>query len=332
MKRVGYLIEQIADIDNMLLAYYKARRGKEGQQDVMDFSVALDDNIDSLRADILSGNILVGDYSYFMINDPKPRLICAAPFQQRVLHHAIMNVCHDRFEAHLIDTTYATRLGKGIYTAIERAKKASRKYPFVAKCDFRKYFDSIDHMILKQKLSRLFKDKGLLRLFDKIIDSYHSGIKGKGLPIGNLTSQYFANHYLSSLDHYCKEQLAVKEYVRYMDDFLVFAESREQLEIVIYKILKYSKDVLSLQLKTPILLEVNQGIPFCGYCIYPHKILLTSRSKHRFKHKIALYSHLLDNEQLDEKDYFNHVTPLLSFVEYAYTKQLRRVTLEYGNR
>lgn len=248
MKRAGYLIERIADTDNLLYAYYRAARGKRMSTQAQRFAAALDANVARLRADILSGFVQVGNYTYFHIQDPKPRLICAAEFSERVLHHAIVNVCHPYFERQLIETTYATRPGKGIYQAIDRAEKAMRRYPFVAKCDFRKYYDTIDHQILKLLLQRLFKDPKLLQIFNLIIDSYHVG-PGKGLPIGNLTSQYFANYYLSGLDHYVKEELKLGEYVRYMDDFLLFAPTRQALAGAVERVWQYASTRRALVLK-----------------------------------------------------------------------------------
>lgn len=192
MKRAGFLTEQIADTDNLLLAFYKASTGKKMKAEVRRFSSNLSSEIGLLRQEILEGNVRVGDYSYFHIRDPKPRLICAAAFRERVLHHALMNICHPYFERQFIETTYATRPGKGIYQALERTRKAAKRYDFVAKFDFRKYFDSIDHGLLKRRLRRIFKDTRLLAIFDAVIGSYCRE-EGKGLPIGNLTSQYFAN-------------------------------------------------------------------------------------------------------------------------------------------
>ncbi len=322
MKRVGFLIEKIADTDNLFLAFYKARRGKQMKKELRHFSDKLDENIQRLRNSILTGNVNVGNYTYFNINDPKLRKICAAAFHERVLHHAIMNVCHQYFERNLIETTYATRPNKGIYQAIDRAKKASKKYPYVAKFDFKKYFDSIDHSILKDKLQRVFKDKRLLNIFNKIIDSYSTSAD-KGLPIGNLTSQYFANHYLSSMDHYIKEELKVNEYVRYMDDFLVFASDVEELEYYIDRIESYSKDILNLTLKPVVRLRVSDGIPFLGYKVFPNKMLLNSRSKKRFRSKIIEYQDNLENGIWNENKYIEHVTPLMAFVNHAYSKGLR---------
>lgn len=323
MKRAGNLTYQIADTDNLLLAFNKAIRGKRKNCDALAFQNRLEENIVSMRDEILSGNVAVGKYEYFYIEDPKRRLICAASFRERVLHHAVMNVCHPYFERNLIETTYATRPDKGIYKAIDRARIAMKRYCYVAKFDFRKYFDSIDHTILKQKLSRLFKDKTLLALFTAIIDSY-SKSENKGIPIGNLTSQYFANYYLSEMDHWIKESLHAPEYLRYMDDFLVFANSRSELDYYISQIKSFASQQLNLTLKPVIVSSSLQGIDFLGYRLYDNKILLTQRSKQRFLKKSRLYSGLLENEIWDEKTYYEHITPLLAYVEKAYTKGLRK--------
>jgi RNA-directed DNA polymerase len=150
----------------------------------------------ALQRQILSGNVQTGNYRYFTIYDPKQRLICEAPFRQRVLHHALMNICHPFFEKVQIFGSYASRQGKGTYAALERAWYFNKRHLWFLKLDFRKYFDSLDHEILKNQLHRLFKDSDLLQIFERIIDSYCVE-QNKGVPIGNLTSQYFANHYLA---------------------------------------------------------------------------------------------------------------------------------------
>ena len=139
MKRVGFLIEKIADKDNLLLAYYKAKRGKQYKKEVISFGNNLDYNINKLQREIIDGNVSVGKYHSFVITDPKKRNIYAASFDERVLHHAIMNVCHQYFERNFIYDTYATRIDKGVYNALNKAIVASKKYKYVAKLDFKKY-------------------------------------------------------------------------------------------------------------------------------------------------------------------------------------------------
>ena len=203
MKRVNFLIENVADIDNLRLAFWKARKGKSYSKQVETYRTNLDANLLLLRSQILWGYIEVGNYYYFKIFDPKERQICASAFSEQVLHHALMNVCHPYFERVHIADSYASRKGKGTYAAVERAKDYTHRYPFFLKLDVRKFFESLSHVVMKQQLDNLFKDQQVLSIFSKIIDSYEAHPE-RGVPIGNLTSQYFANHYLTGLDHFIK--------------------------------------------------------------------------------------------------------------------------------
>lgn len=326
MKRVGFLTEKIADKDNLYLAYYKAKRGKQYKKEVIRFGDNIDYNINKLHDEILEGNVSVGKYRQFTITDPKKRNVYAAAFGERVLHHAIMNVCHEYFEKTMIYDTYATRLNKGVYKALDKAKSAAMRYRYVAKLDFRKYFDSISHDILKDKLERIFKDKRLLDIFSQIIDTY-SVEEGKGIPIGNLTSQYFANYYLSSLDHYVKEELKVPVYIRYMDDMLLFDNDIRRLKECVNLVENYSCEKLHLTLKIPVVKQTEDTVSFLGYKIGKNVILLNSRSRNRFSKKMFRYEKLLSNGIWSEKEYQLHILPLLAFVQYAYTKKMRRRVL-----
>lgn len=322
MRRVGYLIEQIADTDNLRLALWKAKRSKEGKRDVQTFLNDWEGRLLQMRKDILSNRVKVGNYHYFKIYDPKERTICAASFAERVLHHAIMNVCHPYFERHLIYDTYATRLNKGTYAALERAFEYAHKYKYVVKLDYRKYFDSISHEKLKLKLRRLFKDASLLTLLDNIVDSY-SVKEGYGIPIGNLTSQYFANYYLSHIDHFCKENLSAKGYVRYMDDILIFANEKEYLHKMLKKVQAESESE-ELHLKNYSVHRVSDGVKFLGYKIYPHTIRLSKESQRRFKTKINMCNQCLKQGKWSQETYRNHIIPLLSFTMHANTMKWRK--------
>lgn len=274
-----------------------------------------------------NGTVRVGDYRTFYVYDPKKRLICAAAFRERVLHHALMNVCHPFFERHLISSSYATRIGKGTYKALEHAHHAMSRYRYVAKLDVRKYFDTVDHAVLKLQLRRIFKDKALLTVFDAIIDSYQTE-ECHGLPIGNLTSQYFANHYLSCCDHYIKETLRVPEYVRYMDDMLLFADDYYVLQHCVNEVISYVDKNLHLRLKPPVLVSTAVGVPFLGYHLKKFRIVLTGRSRRRFAQRLSLYGKLLDNGTWTEQQYHEHITPLLAFTHHAYAKRWRRQVVE----
>ena len=312
----------IADFDNLYLAYYKASRGKQGKSEVISFACHIEDNLQKLRRQLLTNDFELGHYRYFSIFDPKKRLICAASFPERVMHHAIMNVCHPYFERNLISDTYATRIGKGTYEAIGKAMKAMSRYQYVAKLDVRKYFDNISHEMLKAKLRKMFKDGALLSLFDAIIDSY-SAMEGKGVPIGNLTSQYFANFYLSEMDHYAKEVLHIPVYLRYMDDILFFGDDKETMKSQV-DVLSLMIRPLELEFKPSIVVKTEVGVSFLGYRLRRHRLNLNGRSRNRLKRKLVTYDAMFESGVWNETEYNAHLQPLLAFAEKAYSKRLRR--------
>lgn len=326
MKRQGFLMEHICSVDNLLLAYYKAARGKQTKASVKEYVRNLPARIVRLRHDLMAGQAQLGAYHFFVIHDPKLRSICAASFEEKIIHHAIINICKPYFERNLIFDTYATRDGKGVYAAIHRARQGLRRYGYVAKLDVRKYFDTISHGVLKLQLRRMFKDAALLELMDGIIDSYE--VKpGCGVPIGNLTSQYFANLYLSGLDHYVKEELQVPVYVRYMDDMLLFGESKTQVREYVDEVERFVSERLQLQLKPPVLNASKRGVSFLGYNLFPHKILLNRHSKLRFKQKSRQYTETHERGEWNDETYMAHIIPLMAFAQKAYTKRLRLVSV-----
>lgn len=323
MKRVGFLYEQICDIDNLRLAYLKAKRGKAHKFAVLAYGRYLDKNLLALQEVLIKANVPVGQYNYFTIYDPKERVICAASFEERVLHHALMNVCHPYFEQKQYYHSYATRVGKGTYAALEYAQVQVNKYKWFLKLDFRKYFDSIDQSVLKAQLSNLFKDSRLVELFSDIIDSYHSTGPGKGLPIGNLTSQYFANHYLQELDHKVKRCWGAPAYLRYMDDMVIFSDSKAELLSFYASFAKHSEGILQLTLNPLVLNRVEAGLPFLGYRLRPGSVRLSRNSTNRFKRKFMVYCAKLRTGEWSQKTFQNHVNPLLAFVNKADTMALR---------
>lgn len=331
MKRQGHLIVKIAAIENLQLAYYKAKKGKSFKNEVYLYGKYLQKNVQLLQQQLLTGNLVIGNYRYFTIYDPKKRLICAAPFVQRVLHHALMNVCHPFFESAQIFHSFASRKGKGTYEALEKAKYNVRRYQWFLKLDFRKYFDSLDHSILNNQLGKLFKDSQLLKILGKIIDSYHI-TPNKGVPIGNLTSQYFANHYLSPADHYVKEILKIPAYIRYMDDLVLWHNDKERLKTAGIALKNFTENTLNLNLKPFCLNRNSHGLPFLGYLIYPDKTLLAHRSRYRFIQKIRCYNKNLENGYWTQKEYQQHIQPLIAFTEYARSTTFRKSILSISKR
>lgn len=326
MKRIGNLIEKIADIDNLYLAFWKARKGKDGDSVAGLYRQNLDNNLRTLQAQILLGEVEVGNYHYFKIYDPKERQICAAAFSERVLHHALMNICHPFFEQKQYYHSYATRLGKGQYAALNQAIAYTHQYNYFVKLDVRKYFDSIKHPILKAHLAQMFKDARLLRIFYTIIDSYTTQV-GQGIPIGNLTSQYFANHYLSLADHYAKQQLQAPAYVRYMDDTVFWHHEKSALLAIVRQYEAYLQQYLQLSLKPLCLNYVNKGVPFLGYILSPFSVRLSQNSKKRFLRKYRLYEKYLSTQIFSEQQYQNHILPLFAFVQKAHTFAFRKTNI-----
>lgn len=323
MKRKGYLIEQIADPDNLRLAFWKARRGKDHQEEVQQYRFRLDANLALLHEGLLNGDVHVGDYRYFRIHDPKERLICAAAFPERVLHHAVMNVCHPVFERFQIYDSYATRVGKGQYAALERAKKHTLRYRWFCKLDVRKFFDSISHERLYALLCRRFKDPLLLHLFRRIIHSYSTS-EGYGLPIGNLTSQYFANYYMAYADHYVREILQAPAYVRYMDDMVLWHDDKGELLRRVKALACFIEERLLMRLNPACINTTDKGLPYLGYVLFPKTIRLNKHSKKRFKRKLHIYDAKLKKGEWSEAEYALHIQPLVSFTRFSDAQHFRR--------
>lgn len=278
------MIPQIQTLDNLYLAFWKAQRGHRKSAEVEAFRQQLDQELFDLQSQLQSGKLNVGNYRYFYVYDPKERLICACSFSEKVLHHALMNVCHDTFDRYQIHDSYACRLGKGTHKAVERAAYFSARYPYFAKLDVRKYFETMPHTVLKAQLARGFKEKQLHNYFDQIIDSYQTAPE-RGLPIGNLTSQYFANHFLGQADHFVKEKLRVRPYVRYMDDMILWGGDKKTLRKQSLALKDYLEHSLSVEVKPIIMNRVCYGLPFLGYQLKSNGIRLHRRSKQRFRRK-----------------------------------------------
>lgn len=325
-KRKGYLMAQIADPDNLRLAFYKAARGRQLKEEVIAYRKNLDAHLHLLHIQLLAGTVPIGIYHYFTVYDPKERIICAASFNERVMHHAIMNICHPIFDNFLIYDTYATRMGKGQFAALDRAKSYAANNTWFCKMDVRKYFDSIDHRILIQKLHTRFKDPQLLQLFHSIVSSY-STAEGKGIPIGNLTSQYFANFYLGFADRFIKENLHVKAYIRYMDDMVFFGTCKEELVNIARRLSAFIASALNLDIKPVCVNALSKGLPFLGYVVYPCSIRLNKNSKKRFIQKMKLYTDNLNTEIWNQTQYAKHVNPLIAFTQHAHSAALRRAVL-----
>ena len=328
MKRKSGLMELIADADNLRLAFWKAAKGKATKRDCREFRGALDRELDALRRGLLSGELKIGDYHYFKVHDPKERLICAASFRERVLHHAMINICEPVLERAAIHDSYACRKGKGSLMAVARARSAARSQGWFLKMDMRKYFDSIDHATLRAQLARKFKESALLMLFDRILGSYQC-LPGRGLPIGNLTSQHMANFYLSPLDRHIKETLKCRNYVRYMDDMVVWGQTGGELQAVLESVQQFARSDLQLELKSGTALNRTCfGMDFLGYRIFPDSVRLSRRSKARFARKFRRYEEARLAGVWSDRQAQQRMGALLAFVLPAQSSAFRRRVLE----
>jgi len=285
LKRIGGLWEQIWEPANLREAFSKAAKGKWARSTTRDFATALDANLRQMREAGLVGALPSGSFTQFTIYDPKERTIHAAAFSERVVHHAVMNRCEPFFDQWLDPDCYACRKGKGRLVALARASGHMRRFVWFLKMDIRKYFDSVDHAILTQMLERKFKDPQLLAFFRQRLADYETA-SGKGLPIGSLLSQHFANFYLSALDQYVRRDLRLPAMVRYMDDVVVWSEEKSSLLAALPRIKGMLEQELGLALKPNV--QINRtalGVDFLGVRLRGASIRLNHRSRVRFSRK-----------------------------------------------
>lgn len=288
-------------------AWKRFRKGKRSKSDVRIFELRLEDNIVELHERLVWGIWKPDPYKVFYVQDPKLRKIHKASVRDRVLYQALYQVLYSVFDRGFIHDSYASRDNKGTHKGVHRfvgyARKVSRNYTrpaFVLKCDIRKFFDSIDHDILVSLIQKKITDLPLITLLKNIIDSYHIS-PHKGLPLGNVTSQIFANIYLNELDHFCKNTLKTRYYIRYCDDFVIAHSSRVFLEQSIHSVRSFLHDRLLLQLhrhKVQIR-KLHTGVDFLGYVSMPQYIVLRTNTKKRIVRKIDRLKSQLEKGSLD---------------------------------
>lgn len=321
MKRVGGLFEKIVDFENLRLAAHTAALGKRSRPDVASFLLDLEPELLRLRRQLADGSYRTGPYRVFKVQDPKPRLISAAPFRDRVVHHALTRVIEPIFERRFTLDSFACRQGFGTHRALLRARSACRRFRYVLKCDIRKYFASIDHGILKGLLRRVIKCDGTLTLAGHIIDgappqepteAYFAGDtlftpfeRARGLPLGNQTSQFFANVYLNPLDQMVRRQLHAGEYLRYVDDFLIFGDDKRRLAEIKTEIAAHLSTLrLRLHVRKSRIYATKEGVGFLGFRLFPRRVRLArdnvTRARRRFVRLQRLYARgLVDGTTVD---------------------------------
>jgi retron-type reverse transcriptase len=269
---------------------------KRGRKDVQEFGVHLTDNILALHRDLIDKTYQHGGYTAFRINDPKPRDIHKAEVRDRHLHHALYNVLYPYFDPKFIFDSYSCRRNKGMHRAIDRfrefARKVSRNHTrtaWVLKCDIRKFFANIDHGILIDILRKHQLDEETISLLNRVIVSFHTKDRpGKGLPLGNLTSQLLVNVYMNEFDHYMKRVLKAKHYIRYADDFVILHEDRTYLEEILPEIATFLETKLGLSLHSNkvFIKTIASGVDFLGWVHFPHHRVLRTSTKRRMQRNL----------------------------------------------
>lgn len=318
------LFDQVAAFPNLLAAWGRARRGKGHRASVDRFHFRLEPELLRLRCALLEGTWRPGPFSAFEVRDPKPRVIHAAPFPDRVLHHALVGMLEPWFESWFDEDSFACRKGKGIDAALRRALHLCRKARWVLKTDIEKCYPSIPQDRLKALLAERFSDPRLLELLGRIID--HGGSKGRGLLIGNLTSQWLANLYLDQIDRYVRRELKPAGYIRYMDDFALFAKDRKALREMQDRLGRWVLEVLGLRLKKKVtqIHRAAAGFPFLGFRVAPRGLSVRRATWTRFRRRLGERWHWLCRGQITTEEFAARVQSLFAHLDRAATRGLRR--------
>jgi RNA-directed DNA polymerase len=335
------IYEKLYSYENLELAFQKARRGKTLKDYIIEFETNLKENLQQLRNELVMQTYQPRPLKTFILRDPKTRKISKSDFRDRVIHHAICNLIESVFDKRFIHDSFANRLGKGTLNAIKRFDHFKRKVSknntircYVLKADIKSYFDTVNHDILMKLLSKRIHDGRLMWLIRTILDNHHGKESNKGMPLGNLTSQFFANVYLNELDQYVKHKLRARYYIRYVDNFVVLHQSRKLLEEYKSKIDLFLKENLNLTLhpdKSKILI-LEKGISFLGFRIFPYHRLLVKKNMRKFERKLEQVKQDYLNEKVDREKVIERFEGWLAYATHANTyKYRRRITSKFNN-
>ena len=332
--------------DNLYAAFRKASKGKRGKQPVATFEFRLEDNLIQLQDELTSETYRPGPYESFFVHEPKRRLISAAPFRDRVVHHALCQVVEPAFERSFIHHSYANRVGKGTHRALDACQRWAKRYPYVLQCDVVQFFPAIDHQILQQTLDRRIPDPGIRRLIGVILASgagvlseayemvYFPGDdlfaveRPRGLPIGNLTSQFWANCYLNSFDHFVTRELQCSAYLRYVDDFLLFADNKRTLWNWRQAIrARLASLRLTIHENKAQARPTTEGIPFLGFVVYPDHRLLKRRKGIAYRRRLKKSLDEYQRGLVAQDDIKGSIQSWINHARYGDTWGLRRAML-----
>ena len=326
------LFERIISKENLFAAWREFQKGKMGKQDVLEFSEHFEEHLLQLHADLANERYRHGSYTRFLIHDPKQRSIAKASVRDRVLHHAICRVITPGFDKAFAFDSYSSRKTKGVHRAIERLERLAWRLSrnntqtvWMLKCDVRKFFASIRHDRLLELCAKRIRDGRVVTLLRDILDSFEEK-PGKGIPLGNLTSQLFANIYLDRLDQYIKRMLRIKNYLRYTDDFVLLSRDHNELERVLPPIREFLLRDLDLDLHpTKVLFRKwHQGVDFLGYVHFPHHRVLRTKTKKRMIRKLRLRREDFEDGDIDEDTLRQTVASYLGVLSHSRNRELAK--------
>ena len=325
--------EELCSYENIETAFNRAKKGKTTKPYVIKYEKELKENLLQLRKELVTQTYKPKPLETFILRDPKTRKISKSEFRDRVVHHTLCNIIEPLFDKTFISDSYANRIGKGTLNAVKRFDVFKRKVSqnntikcFVLKADIRHYFDTVDHQILINLLQKKIKDEKVMWLIKIILENHESKMKGKGMPLGNLTSQFFANIYLNELDQYVKHELKAEYYIRYVDDFVILHQSRKLLVEHKEKIDIFLQSKLLLELhpeKSKILL-LDQGVGFLGFKIFYHYKILTAKNKRKFRNKLKSMRKDYQSEKIDREKIVEKFEGWLAHASNANTYKYRK--------
>ena len=333
---------KIVSVDNLYLAYKKARKGKTKKNYVKEFSEDLINNLIKLNLELISFKYKPKPLEIFIIRDPKTRKISKSDFKDRIIHHALCNIIEPIFDKTFINDSYANRKGKGTLAALNRFDKFKRKVSrngkingwfnnnqvkgYCLKADIKHYFEEINHNVLLKIIERRIKDNNIIWLIKKILSNYEGGggEQQKGMPIGNLTSQFFANVYLNELDYFIKHKLKAKYYIRYVDDFVILHSNKKILEIYKDKINKYLNYLkLELHPNKSKIISLTRPINFVGFRIFYHYKLLKKFNRKNIQRKLNKFNTLFKKDKINYDNIYESIQGSFAYMSHANTYHLK---------
>ena len=337
--------EQLYSWPNLLRAWRRAALGKRGQANVAAFEHRLEENLLDIQSELRERTYRPGPYTSFFIHEPKRRLISAAPFGDRVVHHALCQMVEPAFERSFIADSFANRAGKGTHRALDRLQHFARRFRYVLQCDVRQFFPSLDHAILLAALARKISDPDVFALCRLILESGQGVLRDeyamvwfpgddllaatrpRGLPIGNLTSQFWANCYLNPFDHFVKRELRCPGYVRYVDDFALFADDKRMLwewkDCLVERLAQLRLTIHPGPHPRP----VTEGLPFLGFTVYPHRRRLKRRKGVHFARQLRGQLAQCEAGEIPISEVTQSVRSWVSHASHGNTVGLRKALL-----